>query len=78
MKKLYQILRTAILCVVGVFAGTSIHQYIDYRQRPGLYALTSAQSKKCTAMRCDAHEKSRHGPAFPFISFPHKTAASSC
>lgn len=40
MKKLYQILRTAILCVVGVFAGTSIHQYIDYRQRPGLYALT--------------------------------------
>lgn len=42
MKKLYQILRTAILCVVGVFAGTSIHQYIDYRQRPGLYALTSA------------------------------------
>ena len=42
MKKLYQILRTAILCVVGVFAGTSIHQYIDYRQRPGMYALTSA------------------------------------
>lgn len=42
MKKLYQILRTAILCVVGVFTGTSIHQYIDYRQRPGLYALTSA------------------------------------
>lgn len=42
MKKLYQILRIAILCVVGVFAGTSIHQYIDYRQRPGLYALTSA------------------------------------
>ena len=42
MKMLYQILRTAILCVVGVFAGTSIHQYIDYRQRPGLYALTSA------------------------------------
>ena len=42
MKKLYQILRTAILCVVGVFAGTSVYQYIDYRQRPGLYALTSA------------------------------------
>ena len=42
MKKLYQILRTAILCVVGVFFGTSIYQYIDYRQRPGLYALTSA------------------------------------
>lgn len=42
MKKLYQILRTAIWCVVGVFFGTSIYQYIDYRQRPGLYALTSA------------------------------------
>ena len=42
MKKLYQILRTAILCVVGVFAGTSVYQYIDYHQRPGLYALTSA------------------------------------
>ena len=42
MKKLYQILRTAILCVVGVFAGTSIHQYIDYRQRPGMFALSSA------------------------------------
>ena len=42
MKKLYHILRIAILFVVGVFAGTSIHQYIDYRQRPGMYALTSA------------------------------------
>lgn len=41
MKKLYQILRTAILCVVGVFFGTSIYQYIDYRRRPDLYALTS-------------------------------------
>ena len=42
MKKLYQILRTAILCVVGVFFGTSIYQYIDYRRRPDLCALTSA------------------------------------
>ena len=42
MKKLYQILRTAILCVVGVFFGTSIYQYIDNRRRPDLYALTSA------------------------------------
>ena len=42
MKKLYQILRPAILCVVGVFFGTSIYQYIDYRRRPDLYALTSA------------------------------------
>ncbi len=42
MKKLYQILRTALWCVVGVFIGTSIYQYIDYRRHPGLYALTSA------------------------------------
>ena len=42
MKKLYQILRTAILCVVGVFAGTSVYQYTDYRRHSGLYALTSA------------------------------------
>ena len=27
---------------MGVFAGTSVYQYIDYRQRPGLYALISA------------------------------------
>ena len=69
MKKLYQILRSAILCVVGVFVGTSIHQYIDYRQRPGLYALTSARSKKCTARRCDAHEKSRPSGGFSFYFF---------
>ena len=42
MKKLYQILMTAILCVVGVFAGTSVYQYLDYRQRSDLYALTAA------------------------------------
>ena len=42
MKKLYQILRTALWCVMGVFIGTSIYQYIDYHQRPNLYALTSA------------------------------------
>ncbi len=42
MKKLYNTLKVALWCVVGVFAGTSVYQYIDYRQRPGLYALTSA------------------------------------
>ena len=41
MKKLYNTLKAALWCVVGVFAGTSIYQYIDYRQRPDLYALTS-------------------------------------
>ena len=42
MKKLYNTLKFALWCIVGVFIGTSIYQYIDYRQRPGLYALTSA------------------------------------
>ena len=42
MKKLYNTLKVALWCVVGVFIGTSIYQYIDYRQRPDLYALTSA------------------------------------
>ena len=42
MKKLYQILRTALWCVMGVFIGTSIYQYIDYRQRSDLYAFTLA------------------------------------
>lgn len=42
MKKLYSTLKITLQCVVGVFAGTSIYQYIDYRRHPGLYALTSA------------------------------------
>ncbi len=42
MKKRYNTLKTALWCVVGVFIGTSLYQYIDYRQRPDLYALTSA------------------------------------
>ena len=42
MKKLYNSLKVALWCVVGVFIGTSIYQYIDYCQRPDLYALTSA------------------------------------
>lgn len=32
-------------------------------------APPSARSKKCTARRCDAHEKSRPGAAFPFYFF---------
>lgn len=42
MKKLYNTLKVALWCVMGVFFGTSIYQYIDYRRRPDLYALTSA------------------------------------
>lgn len=42
MKKLYNTLKVALWCVVGVFIGTSIYQYIDYHRHPELYALTSA------------------------------------
>lgn len=52
MKKLYNTLKVALWCVVGVFAGTSVYQYIDYHQRPGLYALTSAPWY--TSIRIDA------------------------
>ena len=36
MKKLYNTLKVALWCVVGVFTGMSIYQYIDYRQRPDI------------------------------------------
>lgn len=41
MKKLYEILKIAAACVVGVFLGTSRYQCYDYQSRPWLYALTS-------------------------------------
>lgn len=42
MKKLYQILRTLLWCIIGVFIGDSIYQYYDYVKHPDLYVLTSA------------------------------------
>ena len=42
MNRLYGILKTAMWAFIGVFAGMSIARGIDYRTRPGLYALASA------------------------------------
>ncbi len=42
MKKLYQILRILLWCLIGVFTGSSIYQYYDYTKHPDLYVLTSA------------------------------------
>lgn len=42
MKKLYSILRMVLWCFIGVFVGSSIYQYYDYKAYPGLYALQSA------------------------------------
>lgn len=41
MTKLYNILKTAIWCFIGVFAGDAIYQYQDYHRHPGLYTLSS-------------------------------------
>ena len=42
MEKAYRILKIAIGGVIGVFAGTSIYQCVDYSMHKDLYMLTSA------------------------------------
>ena len=42
MKKLDAALGHAVWCVIGVFAGTNLYRYWDYKRRPGLYAMESA------------------------------------
>ena len=42
MKRLYNALKIALWCVIGVFIGSSLYQYIDYKARPGLYQWQSA------------------------------------
>ncbi len=42
MKKGYQYLKIALGSVIGVFAGTSIYQCVDYSMHKDLYMLTSA------------------------------------
>lgn len=42
MKKLYKILKILPWCFIGVFVGSSIYRYYDYKMRPGLYELQSA------------------------------------
>lgn len=42
MKKLCNLLKIAILCLIGVFLGSTIYTVLDYKARPGLYASYSA------------------------------------
>ena len=42
MKKLDQFLHTLFWAAPGVFAGIALYEYIDFRTRPGLYAMQSA------------------------------------
>lgn len=42
MKNLYRILKTLVWCFIGVFIGSSIYQYYDYKVQPGLYEMQSA------------------------------------
>lgn len=42
MKKLYNILKIVLLCFIGVFIGSSIYQYHDYKTHPDIYVSQSA------------------------------------
>ncbi len=42
MKKLYQILKIACYSFIGVFIGSSIYQYYDYKTHTALYELQPA------------------------------------
>lgn len=42
MKKCYQILKMSIWCLIGVFIGSSMFQYYDYKTHPGYYEWQSA------------------------------------
>lgn len=43
MKKVYDILKVVLYCVVGIFLGNSFYQYYDYKVNPDLYNIQSAQ-----------------------------------
>lgn len=42
MKKLYDFLRILLWCFIGVFLGSSLFQYLDYKAHPDLYEIQSA------------------------------------
>lgn len=42
MKRLYRILKIAIASFIGVFIGSSIYEYYDYKTHPDLYEAWSA------------------------------------
>ena len=42
MKELYGFLRILLWCFIGVFLGSSLFQYLDYKAHPALYDMQSA------------------------------------
>ena len=42
MKKLYGTLKITLWCFIGVFIGSSISRYQEYKAYPGLYEMQSA------------------------------------
>ena len=42
MKRLYAILKIFLGCSIGVFLGSCIYRYLDFKARPDLYAMQSA------------------------------------
>lgn len=42
MKKLYFLLRIMLWSFIGVFIGSSLFKWYDYKTHPGLYAMQSA------------------------------------
>ena len=42
MEKLYQGLRIFLWCLIGVFIGSSLYQYIHYKAHPEIYQWQSA------------------------------------
>ena len=41
MKRLYAILKIFLGCSIGVFLGSCIYRYLDFKARPDLYAMRS-------------------------------------
>ncbi len=41
MKKLYEFLRILLWCFIGIFLGSSLFQYLDYKAHPDLFEIQS-------------------------------------
>ena len=41
MKRLYAIMKIFLGCSIGVFLGSCIYRYLDFKARPDLYAMQS-------------------------------------
>lgn len=42
MKAIYHLLKTLLWCFIGVFIGSSLYRYYDYKTHPDFYAIQSA------------------------------------